>query len=87
MPYRLILKPGAEDDLKRLDRIQATRIVKKLQWLAQNAPLIQHEPMKGNWGGFYRYRVGDYRIIYSLLHTEALIVIEVIGHRSDVYDE
>jgi mRNA interferase RelE/StbE len=34
----------------------------------------------------YRIRVGDYRIIYSILASALLIEIIRVGHRRDVYN-
>jgi mRNA interferase RelE/StbE len=53
----------------------------------RNIELIHHEAMKGQWAGCYRYRLGDYRVIYQLERDEHLIVIVAVGHRRDVYDE
>ena len=33
----------------------------------------------------YRVRVGDYRILYEVLGSEGLVLIEKIDHRSTVY--
>jgi mRNA interferase RelE/StbE len=86
-PYTITLTGEAQDDLKRLDKAVAKRIVKKLRWLAANAEIHPHAALTGPWGGLYRLRVGDYRVIYALDHQERLIEGIVIGHRRDVYDE
>lgn len=35
--------------------------------------------------GFYKLRVGDYRVIYEILHEEQMIVIHEVGHRREIY--
>ena len=35
--------------------------------------------------GLYRYRVGDYRIIYQISDTTITVIIIKIGHRREVY--
>ena len=35
--------------------------------------------------GLYNLRVGDYRVLYEILHGEQTIVIHAIGHRRDIY--
>jgi mRNA interferase RelE/StbE len=55
--------------------------------LAENADVYQHEALKGQFSGRYRIRSGHYRVIYRLEREERRIVIEKIGHRSDVYEE
>jgi mRNA interferase RelE/StbE len=85
--YIVAFKPASLDQLKRLDRPDIERILEKLLWLARNSETLQHEAMTGQWGSFYRYRVGHYRVVYQLERDEHLIVVEKIGHRRDVYDE
>ena len=39
--------------------------------------------LKGTFAGLRKYRIGDYRIIYSIIHNTVLVVR--IRHRKDVY--
>jgi mRNA interferase RelE/StbE len=55
--------------------------------LAENAEDIPHEALKGNLAGLFRYRFGDYRILYILDKQAKTIEISSVGHRRDVYDE
>ena len=73
----------AENDLDKLDINIAKRIVRKATWIAANFDNIVPEPLEGKFKGKYKYRVGDYRIVYSLEHNT--IVIEFVGHRSIIY--
>ena len=86
-PYTLQFTDRALADLKRLDKPIARRILSKLEWLAANTAVIAHVPLSGDWSGFYRLRVGDYRVIYRLDRDNRLIVVDIIGHRSEVYDD
>jgi len=36
--------------------------------------------------GRFRYRVGDYRVIYRVDHARRLVSVIAIGHRSEIYD-
>lgn len=87
MSYRLELTIEARDDLRRIDRTTAQRIMKKLFRLAENAETVSHFALKGQFKGLYRIRIGDYRARYALNHDQQMIIVEGIGHRSDVYDE
>jgi mRNA interferase RelE/StbE len=73
-------------DFRRLDRANAKRVIEKLQDQAKNATLVKHKDLKGQWRGLYSLRIGDYRAIYALNHEKRLLIVEVIGHRRDVYD-
>ncbi len=41
--------------------------------------------LKGKWTGLRRLRVGNYRIIYALLHEGFLIAVVRVGHRKNIY--
>ncbi|WP_420372248.1 type II toxin-antitoxin system RelE family toxin [Microcystis aeruginosa] len=60
------------------------RILNKIKWLAINFEQITPLPLTREWSGFYKLRVGDYRVIYEF-DRESRIIIRV-GHRSEVYD-
>ena len=84
MPDLRILD-AAEDDLTRLDRTVAQRIISRIQWLAEHFDEIKPELLTGTLTGFFKLRAGDYRIIYKVRKDENLIVIHRIGHRREVY--
>ena len=46
MSYELKLSDRAKSKLKRLDRQDAARVLRKLTWLAENAAQIEHERLK-----------------------------------------
>lgn len=83
--YRLRLLDTARKDLESLDPDIGRRISKKLQWLAENLGQLQPQPLKGDLSGLYKFRIGDYRVIYELLPEEELILIHTLGHRRDIY--
>ncbi|MEJ5311973.1 MAG: type II toxin-antitoxin system RelE/ParE family toxin [Anaerolineae bacterium] len=35
--------------------------------------------------GYYRYRVGDWRVVYQVLDDKHIVIVLVIAHRSKVY--
>ncbi len=83
--YQLRLLDAAVEDLARLDKPVARRIVKRLSWFIENFDLIQLVPLTGNLAGLYKLRVGDYRVIYEILYDEHLILVHFLGHRREVY--
>lgn len=69
-------------DLKQLSKSGVRRILDQLeQELAEDPE--SNPVLKGQFTGLRKYRVGDYRVIYSLLKTEIRILR--IGHNKDVY--
>ena len=77
--------PKASDDLRRLDKPTARRILDKLKWLSQNFTDLTSEKLTGELRGFYKLRVGSYRVIYTVNQEEHQLVIHLIGHRRDIY--
>jgi mRNA interferase RelE/StbE len=87
MSYTLRYEPEAREDLINFTSQVQMRIVKKIDWLAANIDSINPLGLTGNLVGFYKLRVGDYRVIYELDENEELITIVRIGHRSEIYDD
>lgn len=55
----VILTREAEDDLGRLSRDIAARIVTKLYWFADHFDELTPEPLGAKLRGFYKLRIGD----------------------------
>ena len=70
-------------DLPRLDNPIKTRIQDSIENKLLVSPTIYGLPLHGILKGYWKLRVGDYRVIYSIIKNE--IRIFIIGHRSDVY--
>jgi mRNA interferase RelE/StbE len=85
-PYTLKISKRARDALERLDKPTAERIVKKLIWLAENAGSVAHGALTGQWSGYFRYRVGSYRVIYLIDHEARVIDVALVGHRREIYE-
>jgi mRNA interferase RelE/StbE len=83
--YQIRFVKDAVRDLEKLDKSTARRIVRKLDWLKENAETIQPKGLRKNLAGLAKILEGDYRIIYEMIHSEKIIIIHFIGHRSEVY--
>ena len=83
--YRVRLLDAASKNLANLDKPVARRIVERVHWLAENLGDANLEALTGDFEGLFKLRVGDYRIIYELIHEEQLIIIHTIGHRREIY--
>ena len=83
--YSLELSDEAKDDLGRLDSTAAQLVINRLTWLTENAELVNHRALTGRWDGFYRLRAGDYRALYTIDRENRRIVVELVGHRREVY--
>ncbi len=74
---------NALTDLKKLDNLVIRRIVKKISWFADNFENIIPESLSNEIKGLLKFRVGDWRVLYTL--EDDTIVIQFVGHRSKIY--
>ncbi len=88
MKYELQYTNKAWADLQKIDRQNAEKIVKKLRYfLEQPDPIKNAKALKGIYKELFRFRIGDYRAIFSKNAKGQLILLTVIriGHRKDIY--
>ena len=63
--YILRYAESVQKDLHALDRQSSRRIAQKLEdCIHSPEPLANAKALAGKLQGFYRYRVGDYRVIF-----------------------
>jgi mRNA-degrading endonuclease RelE of RelBE toxin-antitoxin system len=73
---------AAEDQLDRLPAFLQKRILSKIElYAAQPDPLQFAEPLSAS--DFYRFRIGDHRVIFEVLH--GTIWILAIKRRNEAY--
>ncbi len=82
MNYRLVYTRRAEKDIKKLDPTVKTSIGKSLLKL-QDDPIQYSEKLTDPRIGTYRFRIGDYRVIFDIESTD--IVVLRVGHRKEIY--
>ncbi|WP_314806024.1 type II toxin-antitoxin system RelE/ParE family toxin [Actinomyces bouchesdurhonensis] len=86
MAWRAELSPRALKQLSKLDKPNARRIIEYLREISSGEdPRSRGKGLTGNLAGFWRYRVGNYRIIASIEDDELLILAITIDHRSQIY--
>lgn len=84
MRYRIEFTRRAEKDLEGLPTDVQARIIKKIGVLADNPRPHGVEKLAGD-EGFYRIRVGDYRVIYEIQDDILLVLVLRLGNRRDIY--
>ena len=88
MAWKVELDSAAERDLEKLDPQAARRILAFLHGRVAllDDPRSIGEALKGSkLGEFWKYRVGDYRIISSIEDGVLRILVVQIGNRKEVY--
>lgn len=72
MSYSVSFESESITDLDNLDQVVRLRILNKIQWLSVNFEQITPLSLTGQWSGFYKLRVGDYRVIYELRYRRTI---------------
>ncbi len=88
MVWQIEFDPAAKKELGKLDPQIAKRILKflKTRLATQADPRKISEALKGETlGEFWKYRVGDYRIIASIQDKTVCILVLRIGNRKEIY--
>ena len=82
MPATVEYKSSVERDLRRIDKKDVNRILNKIEKVLSENP-NKGEPLKGEYKGLYKLRIGDYRAIYT--KTKEGVLILRIRHRGKAY--
>jgi mRNA interferase RelE/StbE len=88
MAWSVELSGGARKALKQLDAQAVRRILVFLDERVAKAadPRQVGKPLRGSeLGNFWRYRVGDYRIIADIRDSTLTVLVVRIGHRREIY--
>ena len=87
MAWQIEFDPSAAKELAKLDKPTARRIVQFLR--ERIAPLTDPrslgEALRGDeLGSFWKYRLGDYRVIAEIIDRRVVIIVVRVGHRREV---
>lgn len=83
MKYRVDFKPSAARAIVDLPEPDQSRVLKRIDALEDNPRPPGYKKVHGT--DYFRIRVGDYRVVYSI-EDEVLVVLVVrVGHRKEIY--
>ena len=88
MAWNVELSEGADRELSKLDVQHRRRILK---FLAERVARLDDprsigEALHGSrLGEFWRYRVGDYRLICKIEDGRLIVLVLRVGHRREIY--
>ncbi|MCU0830057.1 MAG: type II toxin-antitoxin system RelE/ParE family toxin [Rhizobiaceae bacterium] len=88
MVWKIELDRGAEKELDRLSSADAKRILLFLRDRVAKLEDPRHigEALRGpDLGKYWKYRVGQFRIIADIQDDAVVILVLRVGHRSNVY--
>jgi len=80
--YKVVFTKRSLKDLENIDKYIQNRIAIKLKEYTKE-PLKYSRKLINHKIGTYRYKIGDYRVIFDIDNNN--IVILRIGHRRSIY--
>jgi len=86
LSYKILIDKKVIKDLKKIDKTWQIKIINKIQTTLATNP-YSDKKLVGDLSKYYRLRVGDYRVIYSI--DEDIVTVEVVkvSHRKDAYNK
>jgi mRNA interferase RelE/StbE len=87
MAWKIDFSPTALQQLNKLDKPVAHRVLKFLRERVGSLddPRKIGARLQGTLSEFWKYRVGDYRLICSLEDDRLVVLVLRIGHRKEIY--
>ena len=85
MRYEIVFTKSALKELVSLPDHEVKRIVDKIDLLAIDPRPHGSIKLKGLDNEFWRIRVGQYRVVYSIEDIIKVVEIIAVGHRKDIY--
>jgi mRNA interferase RelE/StbE len=79
--------PEVTRELKKLGRSEAARIIRTLEEriAVLDDPRSLGAPLVGEYAGYWRWRIGDYRVVARIEDARVVILVVRVGHRREVY--
>lgn len=87
MAWTIEFLPEAAKELKALEGAEAARVLRTLETriAAADDPRQLGAPLKGGHAGYWRWRIGDYRVIARIEDARVTILIVRVAHRREMY--
>lgn len=82
--YELVYSPNTLKQLEKLEHNTKERIIIALERLRIRPESCDIKKLVGMQG--YRFRVGDFRIIFDMETEKLMILVLQIGHRKNIYN-
>ena len=80
--YKIVFTQRAIRDFKTIDKHIQKQLLNKVEWFSRE-PLKYARKLISPTIGDYRFRIGDYRVVFDI-EGENIVILR-IGHRKDIY--
>lgn len=85
--YTILTTKQFDNSFKKLDKSVQRQIKHWVDKHLTNAEDPKHfgKPLIANKKGYWRYRIGDYRLIVEINDNKLILIMINIGHRKSIY--
>jgi mRNA interferase RelE/StbE len=70
-------------DFKKIDKADQRRIINTIRKKLTTKPEEFGKPLIGELKGYWKLRIGKYRVIYEIEQEEILVYVIMVGYRRD----
>ena len=84
-PYRILFHPEMARDLASIPKNLAERILRAIEHRLSQAPDQYGERLRKSLRGYWKLRVGDYRVVFEIVGGE--VRVYGVMDRREVYDQ
>lgn len=78
--------------IKQIQKMDKSVALLIKRWIEKNIvntdnPRLHGKSLAGNLSNYWRYRIGDYRLICEINDNELIIIALSVGHRREIYSK
>jgi mRNA interferase RelE/StbE len=84
MSYSILFHPEVANDVSRLSGTMKDRLKTLIRERLMSEPALYGKPLRATLKGYWKLRVGDYRVVFGIQGGE--VFIYAVCHRREVYD-
>ena len=82
MPFEIVYHPDVKNiDLPKLDARSKAMIKRAVEERLSTRPEVFGRPLRGSLKGYWKLRVGGYRIVFKLL-GEKILVLAIVDRKT-----
>lgn len=85
--WSVVIEPSAQKDLRKLGGRDGARVLRFLHDRIGKLdnPWQLGSPLKGQLAEYWRYRVGDLRILCRIEDEKLIVLVIAVGNRREIY--
>ena len=72
-----------KEDFKQMDRPQQQRLIRTVEKKLATRPDQYGRPLSGLLQGYWKLKVGEYRVVYRIERQEIVVYVLTLGFRRD----